>query len=165
MRILGIDPGLAIVGYGVIDLDSARRLKLIDFGTVLTFPEQAFPVRLKQIANGIRQLTEKFKPDNIAFEELFFKKNVTTGINVAHARGAALLAAAEYTDELFEYTPAEVKQAITGYGKADKRQVQLMVCSLLKLSRIPKPDDAADAVAVALCHAHSTGPAFDTKIR
>ena len=165
MRILGIDPGLAIVGYGVLDCEAAGRLQLIDFGTVLTYPEQSFPTRLRQIASGIRQLTEQFKPNAIAFEELFFNKNVTTGISVAHARGAALLAAAEYTDELYEYTPSQVKQAITGYGKADKKQVQLMVCSLLNLRQIPRPDDAADAVAVAVCHAHSGGPNGDAKIR
>lgn len=157
LRILGIDPGLAIVGYGVLDQDPAGRLSLVDFGTILTYPKDTVPVRLRQLANGMRQIIQQFQPDAIAFEELFFKKNVTTGINVAQARGAVIVSAAEYTDELYEYTPLQVKQAITGYGGADKRQVQLMVCSLLKLKSIPRPDDAADAVAVALCHAHSAG--------
>lgn len=159
MRILGIDPGLAIVGYGVLDYDDTHRLRLIDFGTMQTSPKDTVPVRLRQLAAGMRQLTNTFSPDVIALEELFFKKNVTTGINVAQARGAVLVSAAEYTDQLFEYTPMQVKQAITGYGKADKHQVQMMVCTLLKLQRIPRPDDAADAVAVALCHAHSSGGA------
>lgn len=157
MRVLGIDPGLAIVGYGVVDMDERGRLKLIDFGTILTFPKEAFPVRLRQVASGMRMLIERFSPDQIAFEELFFNKNITTGIQVAHARGAALVAASEYTDALYEYTPSQVKQAVTGYGKAEKHQVQMMICALLGIREIPRPDDAADAVAVAVCHAHSYG--------
>lgn len=157
MRILGIDPGLAIVGYGVLDLDSRGAMKLIDFGTVLTQPKDRVPVRLRQIAAGMRQLTETFRPDQIAFEELFFTKNVTTGINVAQSRGVLLLAAAEYTEALYEYTPMQVKQAVTGYGRANKQQMQKMVCALLNLKEIPRPDDAADAVAVAVCHANSQG--------
>lgn len=157
LRILGIDPGLAIVGYGVLDVDPVHRLKLVDFGTIETYPKDTFPVRLRQLAGGMRKVVDTFKPDAIAFEELFFKKNVTTGIKVAHARGVVLLAAAEYTDELFEYTPNQVKQAITGYGGADKHQMQHIVCALLGLKSVPRPDDAADAVAVALCHAHSAG--------
>lgn len=167
MRILGIDPGLAIVGYGVLDYDSAHRLKLIDFGTIQTSPKDTVPVRVKQLAGGMRQLTDTFSPDVIALEELFFKKNVTTGINVAQARGALLVSAAEYTDQLYEYTPMQVKQAVTGYGGADKHQIQMMICTLLKLKQVPRPDDAADAVAVALCHAHSSSSAGvpDTRIR
>lgn len=168
MRILGIDPGLAIVGYGVIDRDERDRLALVDFGTVITTPEDAFPVRLRKVASGVRRLVETFQPDAIAFEELFFNKNTTTAINVAQARGAALVSAAEKTDELYEYTPLQVKQAVTGYGRAEKKQVQLMVSALLKLKSVPRPDDAADALAVAICHAHSAGSlskAFQTKIR
>ena len=157
MKILGIDPGLATVGYGVLDVNARGRMKLIDCGTILTFPKDRVPARLKQLSAGMRQLTETFKPDSIAFEELFFTKNVTTGINVAQARGALLAAAAEYTDALFEYTPMQVKQAVTGYGKAEKRQVQMMVCALLNLREVPRPDDAADAVAVAVCHANMQG--------
>ena len=154
---MGIDPGLAIVGYGVLDVNSRGGLTLIDFGTILTYPKDRLPVRLLNVAAGMRELTGKFQPDCIAFEELFFTKNVTTGINVAQARGAALLAAAEYTESLYEYTPMQVKQAVTGYGKADKKQVQMMVCAILNLSKIPRPDDAADAVAVAVCHANMQG--------
>lgn len=157
MRILGIDPGLAIVGYGVIDVDQRGRMRLIDYGTILTYPKDRLPVRLLHVAAGMRELTEKFAPDSIAFEELFFTNNITTGINVAQARGAALLAAAEYTENLYEYTPMQVKQAVTGYGRADKHQVQMMVCAILRLKKIPRPDDAADAVAVAVCHANMQG--------
>lgn len=157
MRILGIDPGLAIVGYGALEVDGRGRMELIDYGTVLTYPKDRLPVRLVQVAQGMRILTERFQPDCVAFEELFFARNVTTGIDVAQARGAALLAAAEYTDQLFEYTPLQVKQAVTGYGKADKHQVQQMVKSLLHLDAVPRPDDAADGVAVAVCHANMQG--------
>lgn len=157
MRILGIDPGLAIVGYGVLDVDVRMHMQLVDYGTILTYPEDTLPVRLKQVAQGIRILTERFRPDCIAFEELFFVHNITTGIDVAQARGAALLAAAEYTDQLFEYTPLQVKQAVTGYGRAEKKQVQQMVKTLLHLSAVPRPDDAADGVAVAVCHANMQG--------
>lgn len=157
MRIMGIDPGLAIVGYSILDVDQRGAMQLIDYGTILTYPKDRVPVRLVQIAGGMRELTARFQPDSIAFEELFFTKNVTTGINVAQARGAALVAAAEYTEELYEYTPMQVKQAVTGYGKAEKHQVQMMVCAILRLKKIPRPDDAADAVAVAVCHANMQG--------
>lgn len=167
MIVLGIDPGLATVGYGVVSCDERGKLALVDYGTILTPAGERFPVRLKQIAQGMTQLIEMFTPDCIAFEELFFNKNVKTAINVAQARGAALLAAAQKTDELYEYTPLQIKQAVVGYGRADKNQVQVMVKTLLALKEIPKPDDAADAVAVAICHAHSAGTAgiLNTKIR
>lgn len=167
MVVLGIDPGLATVGYGVVSCDEKSKLKLIDYGTILTQAKEAMPVRLLQIAQGITQLIELFSPDCIAFEELFFNKNVKTAINVAQARGAAVLAAAEKTTELYEYTPLQVKQAVVGYGRADKAQVQYMVKMLLCLQEVPKPDDAADAVAVAICHAHSarTAGILNTKMR
>lgn len=167
MRILGIDPGLAIVGYGVVDCDARQRLTLVDYGTILTFPKDTVPVRLRQIAAGMRQLVGEFTPDAIAFEELFFSTNVKTGINVAQARGVSLLIASEHTDELYEYTPGQVKQAVTGYGGAEKKQVQAMVCALLGIEETPQPDDAADAVAVAVCHAHSqaTRGFLDTRIK
>lgn len=167
MRVMGIDPGLAIVGYGVIDCDKRQCLTLIDFGTILTYPTDTTPERLRQVASGMRQLIEMYQPDAIAFEELFFNRNVTTGINVAMARGAALAMAADATDELYEYTPSQVKQAVTGYGRAEKKQVQMMICALLRLKEVPKPDDAADAVAVAICHAHSQGTSsiLDTRIK
>lgn len=155
MVVLGIDPGLATVGYGVVECDENIKLSLLDYGTILTLPKDRFPIRLRQIANGITQLIEQFKPDSIAFEELFFNKNVKTAINVAQARGAAVAAAAAATDELYEYTPLQIKQAVAGYGRADKNQIQLMIKRIFSLKTIPKPDDAADAVAVAVCHAHS----------
>ncbi len=155
MIVLGIDPGLATVGYGVVDCDERVRLKLIDYGTILTAAGVELPKRLVQIARGMEQLIDTYKPDCIAFEELFFNKNVKTAINVAQARGAAVVAARLKSEELFEYTPLQVKQAVVGYGRADKNQVQMMVKTLLGLKEIPQPDDAADAVAVAICHAHS----------
>lgn len=155
MIILGIDPGLATVGYGVVEYDEKQNLKLVDFGTILTKAGIELPTRLMYIYNGILTLYDTFVPDSVAFEELFFNKNVKTAINVAQARGAAVTAARSKTDRLYEYTPLQIKQSICGYGRADKNQVQQMVKSLLKLKAIPKPDDAADAVAVAICHAHS----------
>ncbi len=155
MIVLGIDPGLAIVGYGVIECDEKMRLRLIDYGTILTDSKEEMPLRLLHIANDIERLIDMFQPDCVAFEELFFNKNVKTALNVAQARGAAVLSARRRTGELYEYTPLQVKQAVVGYGRADKNQVQIMVKTLLNLKETPKPDDAADAVAVAICHAHS----------
>ena len=154
MRILGIDPGLATMGWGVIESDGYR-LKLVQYGALLTYPRDTFPTRLRCIQTGVQGLLETFKPDEIAFEELFFSKNVTTGIQVGGARGVALVACQAYTDKLFEYTPMQIKQALTGYGKADKTQIQQMVKTFLGLPKIPRPDDAADALAVALCHAQT----------
>ncbi|MEG0257718.1 MAG: crossover junction endodeoxyribonuclease RuvC [Christensenella sp.] len=167
MIVLGIDPGLATVGYGVVNCDEKTKLTLIDYGTILTEAGEQFPVRLKQINHGIAQLIDIYKPDSVAFEELFFNKNVKTAINVAQARGAALCAAAERMEELYEYTPLQIKQAVVGYGRADKNQVQMMVKVLLSLNDIPRPDDAADAIAVAICHAHSarTAGILNTKIK
>lgn len=167
MLVLGIDPGLATVGYGVVSCDEKMKLALIDYGTILTEAGEAMPTRLRQISRGIGQLIELFGPDCVAFEELFFNKNVKTAIAVAQARGAAVAAAAEKLDELYEYTPLQVKQAVVGYGRADKAQVQYMVKTLLSLRDIPRPDDAADAVAVAICHAHSarTAGLLNTKIK
>jgi len=153
--ILGIDPGLAIIGYGVIQYDG-RKLAIIDYGTITTEAGVPLPRRLSSIYDSMASLIEKFKPDAIAFEELFFNKNVKTALTVGHARGTALVCAEKSGTELFEYTPLQVKQAVCGYGRADKQQVQAMVKMLLNLREIPKPDDAADAVAVAICHAHSS---------
>jgi len=153
--VVGIDPGLATVGYGVIAFENNRTLTLIDCGTIETQAGLPMPRRLSMIARGISELIEKYRPDAVAFEELFFNTNVKTAILVAQARGAALLAAYGHTQELYEYTPLQVKQAVAGYGRADKVQVQMMVKTLCGLKEIPKPDDAADAVAVAICHAHS----------
>lgn len=154
MRILGIDPGLAIMGYGVVDEYNAK-LKMIDYGAVYTEAGVPLPERLNGIFDGMCSLIDRYRPDAIAFEELFFNKNVKTALAVGHARGVAMAAAFKKDCALFEYTPLQVKQAITGYGRADKPQMQSMVKILLCLAEIPKPDDAADALALAICHAHS----------
>ena len=155
MIILGFDPGLATLGYGVIEKTSAFKPQMIDYGIISTPKEENLPVRLCMLEEGVKQVIAKFHPDEIAVEELFFSKNVTTGINVAHARGVLLLTAVKECGRLYEYTPLQIKQALTGYGKAEKRQIQAMVQSYLGLRSIPRPDDAADALAVALCHAQT----------
>jgi crossover junction endodeoxyribonuclease RuvC len=157
MRILGIDPGLATLGWGVIEAEAGRQ-RLVEYGCILTTPQQRLPDRLKQIGEDMRDLLTLYHPDEIAFEELFLAKNVTTAFSVGAARGVSIAACAAYTDRLFEYTPMQVKQAIVGYGKAEKQQIQQMVKLLLKMDHIAKPDDAADAIAIALTHA-ATGPA------
>ena len=154
LRILGIDPGLATMGWGVIEADGYRE-KLVQYGALITYPRDTFPTRLRCVYTGVQGLLQTFKPDEIAFEELFFSKNVTTGIQVGGARGVALVACQAYTDKLFEYTPMQIKQAVVGYGLAEKRQVMDMVRRLLKLKAVPRPDDAADALALAICHARS----------
>ena len=154
MIILGIDPGIAIMGYGVIESDGNRH-RLIQYGALTTAAHTPTPSRLRAIFTGVNQLMDMFTPDDVAFEELFFSKNVTTGMAVSAARGAALVAAAQRTENLYEYTPMQIKQAVTGYGKADKHQIQLMVRMMLSLGEIPRPDDAADALAVAITHANS----------
>ena len=155
MRILGIDPGLATLGYGVIEKDSRGVVHAVDYGVVLTPKSEPLPARLKRLEEGLRAVIEKFQPDEIAMEELFFSKNITTGIAVAHARGVALLTCVKFCEKLYEYTPMQIKQGLTGYGKADKAQIQSVVTSLLRLKEVPKPDDAADALAIALCHAQT----------
>ena len=154
MRVLGIDPGLATMGWGVIESDGYKD-RLIQYGALETYPRDTFPTRLGSLYAGVKGLLDTFKPDEIAFEELFFSKNITTGIQVAGARGVALAACQAYTDMLFEYTPMQIKQAVVGYGGADKHQVQMMVRMLLGIREVPKPDDAADAVACAITHAHA----------
>jgi len=154
MIILGLDPGLASMGFGVISYDNVRP-RMLDFGVLSTKPDRTLPQRLTSLFEGITDLINRYEPDDIALEELFFNRNVTTAINVGEARGVALTASAMHTQNLFEYTPPQIKLAVTGYGKADKVQVQQMVKILLKLDKIPRPDDAADALAVAICHAHS----------
>ena len=153
MIILGIDPGLATLGWGIIEKDAKGNCRAVDYGVVLTPKEEGLPVRLAMLEEGITRILDKFQPDEIAMEELFFSKNITTGIAVAHARGVAMLACVKRCGKLYEYTPMQIKQALTGYGKADKKQMQTVVASLLKLKAVPKPDDAADALAVALCQA------------
>ena len=154
MIILGIDPGLATLGYGVIEAEGQNR-RLIQFGTLTTPAGQPMPQRLRAIFQGMNQLMDIYQPDDVAFEELFFSKNITTGMAVSAARGVALVAVVQRTDNLYEYTPMQTKQAGTGYGGADKHQVQQMVKMLLRMKDIARPDDAADALAVALTHANS----------
>lgn len=155
MIILGFDPGLATLGYGVIYKDEKHKPQMVDYGIISTAKEENLAERLIKLEKGIEQVIEKFKPDEIAIEELFFAKNVKTGIAVAHARGVLLLTVMKKCSKIFEYTPLQIKQALTGYGRADKPQMQKMVKTLLNLKSIPRPDDAADALAVALCHAQT----------
>lgn len=154
MRILGIDPGIAIVGFGLIEAERAN-VQMLQYGAITTEAHQPLSHRLVQIESDLRQLIEQFKPDAIAVEELFFSNNITTGIAVAHGRGVILCTAEKCGVPLFEYTPMQVKQAVVGYGLAEKKQVMDMVRRLLKLKAVPRPDDAADALAIAICHARS----------
>ncbi len=156
MIILGLDPGLATMGYGVIEKQKNDNNVALDYGVVLTPKNESLPVRLAMLEEGVNKILNKYKPDEIAVEELFFVKNITTGIPVAHARGVMLLTCIKYCGKLYEYTPNQIKMSLTGYGRADKLQMQQVVTSLLHLSKIPRPDDAADALAVALCHAHTS---------
>ena len=156
MRILGIDPGLATMGFGIIDIVEHRPV-LVEAGAVITTPEMRMFERLRKINEDIRDLLNLYQPDDIVFEELFFARNVTTALNVGAARGSALCACATYTGQIYEYTPLQIKQAITGYGRADKHQIQYMVKLMMKHPDIIRPDDAADAVAAALTHFNS-GP-------
>ncbi len=152
--ILGIDPGVAITGYGVIKVLSNKN-ELVDYGCILTSAKKPFNERLEQIYRELKQIIKKYKPQQIAVEELFFCKNVKTALKVGQARGVILLTSIQEKILLREFTPLQVKQAVTSYGRADKRQVQEMVKILLNLKNIPKPDDAADALAIAICCAHS----------
>jgi len=160
MILLGIDPGYAILGYGVIQSNNGR-LKPIDYGVIETTPQQAFPERLERLHAGTTALLERFEPDAVVFEELFFYRNVTTALQVGAGRGVALLAVQQKKLPLYEYTPMQIKLSVSGNGHADKKQVQHMVRILLNLRDIPKPDDAADALAAAICHANTTGPAAE----
>ena len=154
MKILGIDPGFAIVGFGVLSSVPGKQA-LVRCGAITTPSTLPLPARLLQIDRDMGELIETFQPDVMAIEELFFNNNITTGIGVAQARGVILTAAERAGLPIFEYSPSEVKLAVSGYGKAEKRQVMDMTKRLLHLSAVPKPDDAADAVAIALCHARS----------
>lgn len=154
MRILGIDPGIATVGFGVVDSDRGK-LKYVTCGVITTPAHAALSARLDQIYTDLEELFDAFRPEEIAIEELFFDKNITTGISVAHGRGVTLLAAYRHGIRVYEYTPMQVKQSVVGYGLAEKRQVIDMVRRILNMPAPPKPDDAADAVALAICHARS----------
>lgn len=151
MRILGIDPGLALVGYGLIDVEGSN-FNVIDYGVITTESTLDLPTRLEKIYELLIQLIETYQPQDLAIEELFFNKNVKTAITVGHARGVEILACKSKGLEIYEYTPLQIKQAITGYGRAEKSQIQEMIKLLLNLEEIPKPDDAADALGVALTH-------------
>jgi crossover junction endodeoxyribonuclease RuvC len=150
--VLGIDPGTASTGYGIVMETLSGEFELLACGVIRTYPDQPMHQRLREIFEDIRNLIREFSPSVVAVEQLFFGRNVTTAISVGQARGAVLIAAALHDLPVAEYTPASVKQALTGYGNADKVQMQLMVQQLLSLEEIPRPDDAADGVAIALCH-------------
>ena len=154
MRILGIDPGVAIVGFGLIESERGS-VRMLQYGAVTTPAGMPLATRLVQIENDMTELIRQLKPDEIAIEELFFSKNITTGIAVAHARGVILYTAERLHLPVYEYTPMQIKQAVVGYGLADKHQVMDMTRRLLKLKSIPRPDDAADALAIAMCRARS----------
>ncbi len=160
MIVLGIDPGYAILGYGVIEANGTK-LRAIDCGVIETKPDMRFPERLERLFTGTRALIERFRPDHIAFEELFFYRNTTTALQVAAARGVAILASQQSGLPLYEYTPMQIKLSVTGDGHADKLQMQSMVKLLLRLQKVPKPDDAADALGVAVCHANAIGPGVE----
>lgn len=152
MRILGIDPGTGILGFGVIDVNARGKATLVDGGVIRTPVKQADSLRLETIYNELTEIIKQHKPDIMSVEKLFFAQNVTTAMSVSQARGVVLLCGVQNKLELFEYTPLQIKQAVTGYGKADKKQVQEMVRVILSLETVPKPDDAADALAAAICH-------------
>ena len=154
MIILGIDPGIAIMGYGIIEYKHDN-FNVLDYGCVRTDNSLDMAKRLVQLYNSILYLVHKYKPDDMAVEELFFNKNAKTVMVIGQARGVSMLAGSNCGLKVYEYTPLQVKQGVVGYGRAEKAQVQQMVKTLLKLDSIPKPDDAADALAVAVCHAHS----------
>jgi len=152
MRILGIDPGTGILGFGVVDFAKGKPPTMIDAGVISTPAHTPLPDRLKDIFDGLNEIIRESKPNAVSIEKLFFAKNITTAISVAEARGVAILAARENDVPIFEYTPLQIKQTLTGYGRADKKQVQEMVKLHLDLREIPRPDDAADALAAAITH-------------
>lgn len=154
MRILGIDPGYATIGFGMVE-SSGAQVRMVTYGAITTPAGLPLSRRLYQIGTDMEELIGKLRPDVISIEELFFNTNITTGIAVAHGRGVILYAAEKCGIPLYEYTPGQVKLAVTGYGKAEKRQVMDMTLRLLKLRAVPRPDDAADALALAICHARS----------
>ena len=161
MRILGVDPGYATTGFGLIEAERGAAVKLA-YGAITTPAGAPFPRRLKILYDDMTALLRQAKPEAVAVEELFFSKNITTGIGVSHGRGVILLACEEYSVPVYEYTPMQVKQAVVGYGNATKRQVMDMTRRLLKLDAVPRPDDAADALAIALCHSRSASSLLTT---
>lgn len=151
MRILGIDPGTGILGFGIIDVDLKSKAVLVDAGVIRTPPNQADSDRLLTIYQELTEIIKESQPDTMAVEKLFFAQNVTTAMSVSQARGVVLLCGKQSGLELYEYTPLQIKQALTGYGRADKQQIQEMVRVVLGLTEVPKPDDCADAIAAAIC--------------
>lgn len=162
MRVLGIDPGYGIVGYGIIDSNSST--SVVDYGVISTPKELTLPERLEVIYSSIESLIISYKPDVVAVEELFYFKNQTTVIPVAEARGVIILSCRKNDVPIFEYTPLQIKQALTGFGRAEKSQIQFMVKTILGLEKVPKPDDAADALAVAICHSQINPNLNDNKV-
>ena len=162
MLILGIDPGYATTGFGVVQ-NMPGTLRLLNYGTITTPASLAFPKRLEMLYDDMTRLLDTVKPDAVAVEELFWGHNVTTGIGVSHGRGVILLAIAKSGVPLFEYTPGQVKQAVVGYGSAEKRQVMDMTRRILTMEKVARPDDAADAIAIALCHARSQSSLLSRK--
>jgi len=154
MIIMGIDPGFAITGYGIVKYEG-NKFSVIDYGAITTEASMKLPQRLLMLSNKLDELIARYKPDAISIEELFFNKNIKTALTVGHGRGVAVLSAAKSGIDVYEYTPLQVKQAVVGYGRAEKSQIQQMIKVILNLDEIPKPDDVADALAVAICHAHS----------
>ena len=155
-RILGIDPGTGILGFGVVDCEIGKPLRMVTGGVISTPAHTPLETRLLEIYNGLHEIIEETKPQEISIEKLFFSKNVTTAISVAEARGVVILVAAQKGLKIHEYTPNQIKQTLTGYGGADKKQMQEMVKTQLGLNKIPKPDDAADALAAAITHFYMT---------
>ena len=156
MRILGIDPGYAILGWGILDM-KGNHFSVVDYGAVTTDAKMEMPQRLQHLYTELTAIIEQYRPEEASIEELFFNNNAKTAIMVGQARGVAVLACVNGGLEISEYTPLQNKQALVGYGRADKKQVQAMVKAVLNLSEVPKPDDTADAVAAAICHGHSAG--------
>ena len=154
MRILGIDPGFAIVGYGFVEY-KGNKFTPLEYGAITTEAHTPMMERFKKLYDGMCEILDRIRPDAVAIEELFFNSNQKTAINVAQARGVLVLAAKNCGVPIFEYTPLQVKQAVVGYGRAEKAQVQQMTKAILNLEKVPKPDDTADALAIAICHAHS----------
>ncbi len=154
MLVMGIDPGFAITGYGIVKYEG-NKFSPVEYGAILTKAGEPFAQRLLKLDLEIDMLINRFKPDAVSIEELFFNKNIKTAIMAAHGRGVTMAAAARSGIEVFEYTPLQVKQSVVGYGRAEKKQVQQMIKAILNLPEIPKPDDVADALAIAVCHCHS----------
>ncbi len=156
MLIMGIDPGLATVGFGFVECIGTSTFKAAEYGAVLTSPKMKTEDRLAEIFENVQELVKKYRPDAVSIEKLFFNTNEKTAINVAQARGVIILAVRIAGVPIYEYTPLQIKQALTGYGRAEKKQIMYMVKTILKLKSVPKPDDTADALAAAICHGYAS---------